>query len=190
MTQILEFKAWPKIPRLSREMIISEKIDGTNAAVVISEDGTAIAAQSRTRFITPENDNYGFASWVQIHRDELLLLGPGHHWGEYWGPGIQRSYPALKKTFSLFNTSRWIVSEVDRVDPKQSVVPLCCRVVPVLYRGPFCTIAILDTMMRLVRDGSVACPGFAKPEGIIIFHTASGTYYKKLIEGDDTPKGN
>ena len=39
MEQNLEFREFPKIARLSREVIISEKIDGTNAQILITEDG-------------------------------------------------------------------------------------------------------------------------------------------------------
>jgi hypothetical protein len=59
----MEFVEFPKMARFSREVIVTEKIDGTNAAVVIepsAPDSGAIAtvggfdlfAQSRTRFIT------------------------------------------------------------------------------------------------------------------------------------------
>lgn len=34
-----EFQAWPKIPRLNRNCIVTEKIDGTNACVVVDELG-------------------------------------------------------------------------------------------------------------------------------------------------------
>jgi hypothetical protein len=33
-----EFRAWPKIGRLNRNVVVTEKIDGTNAAVIISYD--------------------------------------------------------------------------------------------------------------------------------------------------------
>ena len=79
--QFPEFTAFPKMPRLSRDIIITEKLDGTNAQVFVGEDGTVLAG-SRTRWITPQDDNYGFARWVEDHRDELLTLGPGHHFGE------------------------------------------------------------------------------------------------------------
>lgn len=46
--------------------------------------------------------------------------------------------------------------------------------------------AILD---KLKREGSVAAPGFMKPEGIVIFHTAGQWMLKKTIEQDDVPKG-
>jgi hypothetical protein len=45
---------------------------------------------------------------------------------------------------------------------------------------------ILETLKL---NGSVAAPGFMKPEGIVIFHKASGTLFKKTIEGDESPKG-
>lgn len=60
---------------------MSEKIDGTNAQIVISDDGTELWTASRNRYITPEDDNYGFAKWVAANRDELIKLGPGRHYG-------------------------------------------------------------------------------------------------------------
>lgn len=47
---------------------------------------------SRTRWITPEDDNYGFAKWANENKEELLKLGIGQHFGEWWGSGIQRGY--------------------------------------------------------------------------------------------------
>ena len=61
--QLPDFKPFPKMARLSREIIITEKLDGTNAQVFITEDGDLFAG-SRTRWITPQDDNYGFARWV------------------------------------------------------------------------------------------------------------------------------
>jgi hypothetical protein len=63
-----EFKPWPKIARLNRDITITEKIDGTNAAVIVTEEGE-VAAQSRTRIITPDADNFGFARWVAEHAE-------------------------------------------------------------------------------------------------------------------------
>src|ERR1044072_4291110 len=101
-----EFTPFPKIGRLDKDMVVTEKIDGTNAAIVITEDGV-IYAQSRKQFITPDKDNAGFANWVQEHELELEALGPGVHFGEWWGSGIQRGYGLDHKRFSLFNTGRW-----------------------------------------------------------------------------------
>lgn len=172
----MEFIGFPKMPRLSREVIVTEKIDGTNAQIFIGEDGTFLTG-SRTRWITPEDDNYGFAKWAQQNRDELMLLGPGRHFGEWWGSGIQRRYGIDEKRFSLFNAVRW---GEDR--------PACCHVVPVLYRGVFDTTAIEGTLAMLRTDGSVAAPGFMRPEGVIVFHVAGQVGFKKTLERDHESK--
>lgn len=65
------------------------KLHGTNAAVYIDKKGN-IQAQSRTRFITPDDDNYGFAAWVENNKDCFShLRGPLYIYGEWAGPGIQ-----------------------------------------------------------------------------------------------------
>ena len=173
-----EFRAWPKIPRLNREVTVSEKIDGTNSCVCVSDDGTKIAAQSRTKWITPKDDNYGFARWVEENREELLRLGPGHHYGEYWGAGINRKYGLTERRFSLFNTHRWTEER-----------PKCCHVVPVLWKGNYQDMLLHEILFKLTVEGSVAAPGFQKPEGIVIFHHAADQYFKVLAEGDELPKG-
>lgn len=106
MSVEVEFQPFGKIPRYSRPCIITEKIDGTNGSIYIGEDGTFLVG-SRSRWITPENDNHGFAKWAYRHKDELMLLGPGHHFGEWWGRGVQRGYNQIEKHFSLFNVKRW-----------------------------------------------------------------------------------
>ena len=107
-----EFKEFGKIPRLNRQMVITEKIDGTNGAIVImpishingitNEDGTVtlydhdqrmlikrsgdhlVFAQSRSRYIDTEYDNFGFAEWIHNNADALVdTLGSGHHFGEW-----------------------------------------------------------------------------------------------------------
>ena len=75
------FTPFPKIARLYRDIIITEKIDGTNASVHIGEDGSFRTA-SRNRWTTPESDNAGFSRWAHQHREELMQLGPGAHFGE------------------------------------------------------------------------------------------------------------
>ena len=100
------FIEFPKIARLARECIVTEKIDGTNGVICITEDGDLFAG-SRSQWITPAQDNYGFAKWVEGNKAELLKLGPGYHYGEWWGQGIQRNYSLREKRWSLFNVSRW-----------------------------------------------------------------------------------
>ena len=172
-----EFKEFPKIPRLTREIIISEKIDGTNGVICITEEGE-MQVGSRTKWITPEDDNHGFAKWCKENKEELMKLGIGTHHGEWMGQGIQRNYGLKEKRFYLFNTSKW----------NEDTKPKCCHVVPILYQGEFDTNAINNTIYKLQCEGSQAVKGFKKPEGIVIYHTAGNLYFKKTIEHDDEPK--
>jgi len=175
---VVEFIPFQKIPRLSRQCIITEKLDGTNASIYIGEKGEFLVG-SRTRWITPESDNYGFARWAYGNQKELSSLGIGHHFGEWWGNGIQRGYNLSKKQFSLFNTSRW----------NSETIPKCCSVVPVLYSGIFESNIIEKVLNSLILNGSVASEGFMNPEGIIVYHEASRSFFKKTIEKDEAPKG-
>ena len=218
-----KFEEFNKIARLSRDCVITEKIDGTNAQVAIFEEwemenlvleeersrqvvtsvertydvdklisGTLgalkvplegsnyfLMAGSRTRWIWPGSDNYGFAKWAWDHAEELVSgLGSGKHFGEWWGQGIQRGYGLKEKRFSLFNTSRW--TEENK--------PACCHVVPVLYQGIFSTTEVWDTLGVLETYGSFASPRFMDPEGVVIYHTAAGIYFKKTVLNDESPK--
>lgn len=173
----IDFIEFPKMPRLSREIVVTEKIDGTNAQVYVSADGEVFAG-SRTRWITPEEDNFGFARWVEANANELAQLGPGSHFGEWWGQGIQRGYGITEKRFSLFNVDRWGEGR-----------PSCCGIVPVLYRGVFDTAWIENCLEVLSTTGSVASPGFMNPEGVVIYHIAGRLGFKKTIHKDEVPKG-
>lgn len=198
---MIKFREFPKMPRLTREMIITEKIDGTNASIFIQhidleevavadspeiiarKDGYTMRIGSRTKWITPKDDNHGFATWCAAHSDDLFNLGEGHHFGEWWGSGIQCGYdlPKGEKRFSLFNVSRWGDSGTD-------TRPSCCHVVPELYRGMLDTVKIDEVLKQLELHGSYASPGFMKPEGIVIFHVAGNFGFKKTILKDEIPK--
>jgi hypothetical protein len=221
-TPTIPFVSFPKISRWSRDVIVTEKIDGTNAQIYIPEPGrcecghdttlhpgggecsavesglqmqaercgclafkneVSIFAGSRNQWITPEKDNMGFARWVENNKTELLKLGPGSHFGEWWGPGIQRGYGLKEKKFSLFNVHRW-------GDGGKDVRPACCDVVPVLWRGPMDALDVPQIMTKLDYTGSIASPGFMRPEGIVIFCTAGGQLFKKTFEKDEGKEKN
>lgn len=176
----IEFESFGKISRLANErMTITEKIDGTNGAILMlpNEDapfGFEFGVQSRNRLITPESDNAGFAKWVYANIDELWAdLGPGRHFGEWWGSGIQRGYGMERgeKFFSLFNAPRWTPAA-------SSFKTENLRVVPMLYQGGFESTKIADFADVLYGSGSFAAPGFMKPEGIVINLREAGCTYK------------
>jgi hypothetical protein len=171
-----EFVEFPKLYRLHRDIVITEKLDGTNAQVYIDESGE-IKAGSRNRWLTIGDDNFGFAYWVESNKEELLKLGVGRHYGEWCGAKIQRGYNLKEKKFVLFNTERWLEQR-----------PSCCDVVPILYKGMFSESKIMECLDDLKINGSKFSPGFMKPEGIVIFHTQGNFGLKKTLEKDEVPK--
>jgi hypothetical protein len=175
-----QFRGFSKISRLNRTTIVTEKIDGTNALIYIPEDcPDKMLVGSRTQWITPEKDNYGFARWAQDNKEELLKLGPGSHYGEWAGLGIQRRYGLKEKRFYLFNATRW----TDEVRPK------CCYVVPVLSQHTDIRHAT-DTGLQMLRDnGSYINHDFKNPEGVVAYHTASGQLFKITLDNDGERKG-
>jgi hypothetical protein len=182
----VEFEAWPSTPRLYRDMVITEKIDGTNAAVVIGEHGE-FACQSRKRLITPKDDNYGFAAWAYERSDELtMFLGPGRHFGEWWGRGIQRGYGLAERRFSLFNVARW---DAYVNDEETGPWPDGLHVVPTLYRGQFSSLMVAMVKAALGDGGSAAAPGFMDPEGVIIWHEAARQKFKSTFDDFDSRPG-
>lgn len=192
----MNFEPFPKIPRRKKGVVVTEKLDGTNAQVLLvpyadvpcSTEGVlgvtrdrhgellCAFAGSRKRFITPgkSTDNFGFAAWVAENLHELGKLGEGRHFGEWYGRGIQRGYGLEERRFALFNAGRW-------KDPEAR--PECCEVVPVLYQGEDLT-APDWCMDKLHEHGSQAVKGFADPEGIIVYHAGSGQLYKQTFEMD------
>lgn len=179
--QFPPFAGFPKMARLSKDICVSEKLDGTNAAILITEEGGFFTA-SRNRWIVPGDDNAGFSKWAHENKEVLLQLGPGHHFGEWWGKGIQRGYGMDKKVFSLFNVTRW--GFLNDVTPEQNPLAGVVRVVPLLYQGPFNTDKVQAHLDMLEACGSAAAPGFMDPEGVIVYHIAAGIGFKKTLKGD------
>jgi hypothetical protein len=180
--------------------VVTEKIDGTNAQVAILDDvkfgdtrndpdvlalvdGMAIKAGSRKRWLSLDDDNFGFAQWVQEHADELVQLGPGRHYGEWWGHQVQRGYGKSERTFSLFNAHKWDDGRNLQFGAGKDTPPECVSVVPILARGPFDTQAVCQIMLRLKQAGSQAAPGWMKPEGVVVQHVPSRQLFK-MTEDD------
>ena len=189
----MEFKAFDSISRINKlEMTITQKIHGTNAQVFIVEldEGKhdslsaikvddkfyTIQAGSRNRWIYLGDDNHGFAGHVDRYKEEYIrLLGPGRHFGEWAGPGINSGEGLSEKTLLLFNHWQF---PTDRPLPPQTAV------VPVLYKGAFDLATIEAVADDLKTNGSKLVPGFKRPEGIVI--NVLGQRLKKVFEPEET----
>lgn len=169
----MDFKAFPKIYRVwEQKVTITEKIDGTNASITITEDGKFLTG-SRNRFIVPGDDNYGFALWANENKQDLLRLGEGTHYGEWWGKGIQRGYGLDHKVFSLFNPAG------------AAAVPACCSVVPLIFHGKLMDY-LAERSLTWVPEKSIAAAKFGsefdRVEGLMFYFHNSELYMKQLVE--------
>lgn len=205
------FEHWPRIPRMASECSITEKLDGTNASILIVKmaaetpefqeqcwealdqkrglliDGMAVFACSRNRHIWPGQDNHSFASWVWENAPELVrILGEGRHFGEWWGRGIQRGYEMPYRVFSVFNTYQyaWLNDEEER--ERHDVIE-SLRCVPVLYRGIFSFEALneaINTLSQEYEDIPVVA------EGVVIHFRNNDAPFKIIIgPGGDKRSG-
>lgn len=197
------FEAFPKLTRFSQDWTVTEKIDGSNAQILILAEGETgpdtcdwlldhyrsayILAGSRKRWLlnNKQQDHMGFARWVAENSHELIdLLGPGRHYGEWWGQGIQRGYDLKEKRFSLFNVSRWKEEEVNHI-PGLHVVPIIGALGDYLGEPG----KTFEEAMKVLKTlGSQAAPGYMNPEGIVMYHGRSGTMFKKTFDYDEAGK--
>lgn len=190
------FKSWGSTTRENKNKTITEKIDGTNACLVIT-DGE-VKAQSRKRMITPDDDNYGFARWAYDNAGALLdTLGYGYHYGEWYGEGIQKNPLGIEgKRFALFHATKYTAAngfDLEQVDGLETV--------PLLHHGQCNLWTIPNIMQDLDLYGSKVkgarvekVPSFmdmnitfdraASAEGIIIWNNETKTRTKMLLEND------
>lgn len=197
---------WPTIPRLTESLIVTEKLDGVFGKIHISDyppstytsdhtvtktpDGRAFIVTAATRDfkLKHDTDYFGFREWVYAHAQSLaMILGPGDHFGEWWGGGIRRGYglPDGDRRFSLFDFNRWSsmigqtleMTEVDEI-----------RVVPIITTlSSFDSSDIHRLLDLLRRTGSYAEVGYKPAEGVVIYNT-DGLPVVKAVLKDDRPK--
>lgn len=179
----MEFQSFGKIQRYEKAVChITEKIDGTNACINIDHDGT-VTTQSRNRIVTPDDDNYGFAAWVHNNIGDLqAFFGPGRHYGEWFGIGINRGYGMRERVFAPFNTGLFTQERVAADAPDGvTYTPLLAT----------CRMSELDShvsqvMIDLVDNGSRTREGWGwMPEGCMIWSPQFG-YLK--VPFDPLPK--
>jgi hypothetical protein len=175
----LKFEAFGSIENIGKlSMTITQKLHGTNALVYIFEkDGVKdIMCGCRTRWITPEQDNYGFAEYVMSNKTEFIeKLGIGRHFGEWIGRGINNGEGLGKeRRFALFNWYKF----------KDQPLPPFTTTVPVLYQGRVDLDKINEVMEELKTTGSKLVQGFMNPEGVVV--QIGNQRFKKVFTPEET----
>lgn len=211
----MKFTAFNKIPRLSRDIVITEKIDGSNGVVyIVSEEeilnsfyGEFAGCDDYVLYIHPDNPHVD-------SKDRLYIFaGSRNRWlttssnGDKFGFAKWVQENACELVLKLgegLHFGEWWGKGIQRgygVEDKRFSLfnvgkwsdpearPKCCGVVPVLFEGDFDTQKIETVVEDLRVNGSRCAPGFKDPEGIIVFHTASRQLFKKTCVNDEKPKG-
>lgn len=202
----LQFEAFPKIARLKRELIITEKLDGTNAQVAIfslatpelfeaakadpycialthgkanGDVPTALYVGSRTRWIAPE----GMPGLGKGCDNFGFARWVVDNLAEIEKLGHGRHYGEwyggnIQRGYGL-TEKRFALFNTGRWGAHNPETPACCKVVTRLNtQDPDEAIAILRM------QGSQHVPGWMAPEGIVVYHTASRTQFKMTLEKD------
>lgn len=230
-TKMSNYPKYPKTPRLygGGRITITEKIDGTNGLIYVGkphdgnavgsvgvpvmgfDDGTrVVSAGSRSRWITPDDDNYGFAKWVWDNAARLAdALGHGYHYGEWFGHKIGRGYGRQNtREFALFATDH----ELGREVPGLRHVPVIADDTVSLdayggktfdrlqclsasyYPDPVLEYLIGDAAYEFSSGPNAYPESTLNPntpaEGLILLHHNSGQRFKIMFENDTIPKGN
>lgn len=186
----MEFSLWPKIPSLKNYLLefplseldsplhLSVKIHGTNGA--IGTDGKNVWCQSRTRILSVDRDNYGFAKWVERRKEyilnkyqELNCQGEILLFGEFAGKGIQKNVGVsnLDPFFYLFPGQLDFHSIEERIYPALEVDSSFKY--PGLNRANF----VVQSLEEIVAKIDQKCPFYESltglvgvGEGIVIFN--------------------
>lgn len=172
-SKLPDHKYYGVLPEFYTQVTITEMIDGKSGVLYVDKIKGIVTAGTRWTWLdTPHWDGYGFQTWARVNEKALLNLGPGYHFGVWWGHDIERGYNLNQKRFSLLDNIMW---------DDLTKVPDCCGVVPELYRGPMTDTCIPDTLRVLKEVGSLAAHGYKRPMGIVIRHLTGNVKYKVII---------
>ena len=210
---MIEFQPWPKTPRWSKNIVITEKIDGTNAAIGIKEvepePGQYHPANVIQVDLAMPSDEAEFDEddvrtyWVYAQSRNRIITPDQDNYGfARWvwenaarlaadlGEGLHFGEwwgKGIQRGYGL-DHRRFSLFNVSRWEDAQFDTP-DVYTVPVLYNGPNELDAngldpVTYGMRQLGYFGSFASPSFLHPEGVIAYHTASRQVYKKTFDDD------
>lgn len=210
---MFEFQPFDKIARLRRELVITEKLDGTNAQVAIfplddevdyadatcdpycidimdsgrsGDSPLAMYAGSRKRWIAPE----GTPGLPKGCDNFAFARFVSDNARELFQLGEGRHFgewygQGIQRGYGL-HEKRFALFNTARWGAHNPNTPACCEVVPTLnYIDGFRSDDPEEVMTYLFANGSVAVPGWPMPEGVVVYHTASRTLYKQTFDLDN-----
>ena len=211
-----QFQAWPKTSRFFRDIVITEKIDGSNMAIGIKriedidryyDEGKPETATiiDNTIFadVTVGGQRYGIYT-----QSRNRLVSPGKHTDHMGFAGWVQDHAEELVTFlgEGLHFGEWWGSGIQRgygltkgekhfslfnthrFENIQADSDDLVRCVPILYQGPMVEKEITAALDYLDNNGSEAAPRFPNPEGICIYHTSSRLVQKVTLDNNDAGK--
>ena len=212
-----DFVPFPKMSRLFRPIVITEKIDGTNAAVCIDDMppygygdeevvGPGIVINVASYEVDPETGvEIGWKPVFVYAQSRKQIISPerdnfgfakwvrehARELADGLGVGVHFGEwwgSGIQRKYDL-DEKRFSLFNTSRWAEAWASPDRLCHVVPVLMElEEFDTAAIKGALLTLESRGSYAAPGFKDPEGIVVFHKASNTCFKATIKNDDKGK--
>lgn len=213
-----EFHEFGKIYRLFRDVIVTEKVDGTNAAIGISLDvpygygdgevvGPGIVVNTAMAHADDPDLRVGWAPVYVYAQSRKKIIMPGKSTDNFGFAGWVRDH-AEELAAGLgegLHFGEWWGLGIQRgygLDEKRFSLFNCQRWAgtPIVESGlvhVVPTVGVDDTLdTNRVRDaaellrarGSYAAPGFMSPEGLVIHHRQSGWNFKYTIDDGDAHK--
>jgi hypothetical protein len=212
----IEFQAWPKTSRFFRDIVITEKIDGSNMAIGIEplEKIDRIHPEGKPEEATILDQNVFAEATVGDQRYGLYtqsrnrLVRPGKHTDHMGFAGWVQDHAEELVTFlgEGLHFGEWWGSGIQRgygltkgekhfslfnthrFSEIEAVSDGLVRCVPILYQGPMVEKEITGVLDYLRDYGSVASKIFMNPEGICIYHTSSRLVQKVTLDNNDAGK--
>lgn len=126
--------------KVGEHITITEKIDGANASIAVSEDGKLIAF-SRRNELTPESNLQGFYEYVQSLDPTMIscVLGTRYIFFGEWLVKHTIKYPQEKmKQFYVFDVWDTEIEQYIPWEQAKQMAEFCgLKMIPVFYDGPF-----------------------------------------------------
>lgn len=149
---------------LIREIVVSEKIHGTNARLGWCQGEFVVGTRNEQAFLKDVGDNYcmGFAGWLREQKMEERLDHLKHMevaiYGEFYGEGVQKGIFYRKgKHFRAFMARiHEFVLEWEKLEKFLTENSIDC--VPVFFKGAWDTTDSLETFLLKFYDTESRVP--------------------------------
>ena len=129
-----------------KELIVQPKLDGTNGVVTYVKEYDELVVGSRNRVLSVNNDNQGFAQYIEENREKYLKYFRKHPddilYGEFLINHVFKVKPEYHNTFYVF----------DRYDTNRNIIILFMFLIDMILRLISIYLLMLLHLLNAVSD--------------------------------------